>query len=397
MKRPLANIRVIDVSKLEIGAMTTQMLGDLGADVIKIEPLRGEEIREYLPRLGADSAFVVASYRNKRSAAIDLKTDGGREIVQALVRTADIFVEVSRPGVMQRLGLDYETLQAINPKLVYCSLLAFGIAGPYSMQNSHSPDIDYYAGVAEVVVDSDDGLRMTELKNVSALAGANTAASGILAALVGATMHGEGSYVEVSMWDAAVAWDAIRATMVLNDTWFPGGDGLGTRETPKHAAYRTSDGRTLVISAIEPRYWANFCRAIGQPGMGGLIATDEGATDFGGDFPGLYDRVASMVALRTGDEWEELLARSDVPFAIAQSRLEALTSRQATERDLVWTVRDSEQTRFRTVGRPFLLDGDRGTVDRPIPAVGEHTNEVLRELGLPETEISSLRENGIVA
>ena len=397
MKQPLEGVRVIDVSRLEIGAMATQILADLGADVVKVEPLDGgEEIRRYLPRLGSDSAFVAATFRNKRSIQADLKSDGGRRLVHDLVRRADVFVEVSRRGVMHRLGLDYDTLRGLNPRLVYCSLLAFGNDGPYAQQTSHSPDVDYYAGVASIAEDGVGGLRMTELVNVSAHAAASSAATGILGALVGERMHGEGSYVEASMWDSAVTWDAIRATMVLNDTWFPGGSDLGTRATPKHAAYATSDGRAIVTSAIEPRYWRNFCNAIGLPELGELVDGSGGATDFGGTFVGLYDRVAATMRERTADEWEKVFAAADVPFAVAKSRLEALESEQAESRGLVWTLPDRNGEQFRTVGRSFLLDGDRGAVRRPVPAPGQHTDEVLAELGYDDHRIAQLRSDHAV-
>lgn len=392
MKQPLEGVRVIDVSRLEIGAMATQLLADLGADVIKVEPPGGEEIRRYLPRLGADNVFTLATYRNKRSVEADLKTDAGRQLVHDLVRDADVFVEVSRRGVMERLGLDHPTLAAINPRLVYCSLLAFGNDGPYAMQNSHSPDIDYYAGVAQVVDDGEGGLRMTDLRNISAHAGAASAAMGILAAIIGARVHRQGSYVEASMWDAAVTWDAIRATMALNDTWFPGGDDLGSRATPKHGAYATSDGKSIVISAVEPRYWRNFCDAIGRPELGENIEEQtDSATDFGGAFEGLYESVAQTIAERTAEEWEEIFAVADVPFALVKSRLEALTSEHAQARDIVRTIEDRNGEQLRTVGRSFLLDGDRGSVRRVIPAPGEHTAEVLAELGYSVEQVDALR------
>lgn len=398
MQQPLRGVTVVDVSRLEIGAMATQLLADLGADVIKVEPLGdGEEIRRYSPRLGSDSAFVLATYRNKRSLQADLKTAEGRQIVLDLVEHADVFVEVSRSGVMERLGLDWPTLRELNPRLVYCSLRAFGDCGPYATQNSHSPDIDYYAGVAGVEADAAGRLRMVNLRNVSAHAGASAAASGILAALFGARVHGSGSHVEASMWDAAVTWDAIRATMVLNGTWFPGGDELGSPTTPKHAPYRTSDGKVITISTVEPRYWRNLCDAIGRPDLGELVAQDGGVTDFGGGIEGLYEAVAAAFSERTAAEWEKILAGADVPFAVALSRLEALESEQAERRGVVWTVEDRSGGAYRTVGRSFLLDGDRGSPRRPVPGPGEHTDEVLREIGYDELRIADLRGRDVIS
>jgi crotonobetainyl-CoA:carnitine CoA-transferase CaiB-like acyl-CoA transferase len=394
MKRPLAGVRIVDVSKLEIGAGACQSLADLGAEVIKVEALDGEPIRRYVPRAGRDSVYFYALYRNRRSVALDVTREEGRRVVLDLVATADAFVEVSRPGGMERLGLTYDHLRAVNAALVYCSISSYGRSGPSAAQASHAPDIDLSAGVGFMADDPLTGEPvMGEVLAVSAVSAMSDAALAITAGVLGARVHGQGSHIEISMWDSAVAWNPVAATMALNGIDFPG--GLGSRATPRHAPYRTADGKVLNISCVEHRFWNRFCALIGRSDLR-ADELDGDATSFGaGDSDALYDAIAAAIAAKPLTHWIDTLRAENIPFGMIRTRAEALDSDQGRARGMVWELPTAADG-IRLIARPTLFDGDRGEVYAWPPRCGEHTDETLREIGYSAARIAELRSEGVI-
>lgn len=383
---PLADVRVLDLSALAPGPFATMLLGDLGADVVTVEPppgVRGRSSLEDLPQYGgvrSRRAGINPLYRSRRSVVVDLKQAAGRDLVLRLAEAVDVFLEGFRPGVCDRLGLGYEQVAARNPTVVYCSLTGYGQDGELAQRAGH--DLNYIAEAGLLSVSTRPGQRPGIPLNVGAdfAAGGLLAAFGILAALRGRASSGRGSHVDVSMYEGllgllqpAHAWTAAGAT---EPSW---GLGLLSGGAPFYDCYRTADGRWLSVGALEPKFYANLCTAIGRPDL--------------------------IDAHTEPSRWDEVRAAFEDAFAADD--LDVWLARLAEVDTAVAPVRSIEEA-F-AVGRRYgLVDSEAG-VD-PLPRMrgwntqagpvvahpGAHSREVLAESGLGEPEIQDLLAAGVV-
>jgi len=260
----LAEIRVIDMSQYIPGPFASLILADLGADVVKIEPPAGDPMRSYGPTApGGVSLFYEAMNGGKRIARVDLKTSAGKEAALALIRAADVLIESYRPGVLARLGLGREALAAANPQLVHCAITGYGQNGPYAGRAGH--DLNYMALSGGLAMSGTAERPVMTSPPVSDYAGAQQAATAILAALVAREVSGKGSYIDLSMVDTVLAWQACNLTGAVR----AGGpvrraSGSDTGGWASYNIYRTADGRFITIGADEDKFWRNFCVAIGR-------------------------------------------------------------------------------------------------------------------------------------
>ncbi|NIR32482.1 MAG: CoA transferase, partial [Gammaproteobacteria bacterium] len=261
--KPLAGLRILDLTRLLPGPMCTLHLGDMGADVIKVEAPRGGD---YARALGP-SLFRLVN-RNKRALKLDLSKPAGRDVFIELTHSADALVEAFRPGVMARLGLGYEALHALHPRLVYCSITGYGQRGPYRMRAGH--DIDYcaYAGIVEQSGAGGGPPVLGNFQVADLAGGALSAAMGILAALLDVQRGGEGRHVDVSMTDCALAHAVVPlATWLEEGATRPRGADTLTGGLPCYGVYETGDGRYMALGALEHKFWRAFCEAVGRPDL----------------------------------------------------------------------------------------------------------------------------------
>lgn len=381
---PLTGLRVLDLSMLMPGPLCTMLLADWGAEVIKVEPrLGGDALRYAGDPVRKDSAYYLGLNRNKRSLAVDVRKPEGREVVLRLAATAGVFLEGFRAGKAERLRLGYADLKAASPGLVYCSLSGYGQEGPWSGRGGHDLGFQALAGMLQVMGGPDGRPQMPGLP-LADIAGAFMAAAAILAGLWERERTGEGRFLDVTLHESTLYWLAplVTATSVGVEVR-PGEMGL-TGGWPCYGLYETSDGRYMALAAMEPHFWSEFCRLVGHEEWlpHGRVGGAEGER--------VRREVAELFRTRTQAEWTQLLQEADLCLEPVLSLSEALAHPQVRQRGLAEEVASSTEGRLGQVGVPVRSERPMGAVRLPPPRLGEHTEELLRELGCPPEEIDRL-------
>ncbi|MCS5695741.1 CaiB/BaiF CoA transferase family protein [Desulfofundulus thermocisternus] len=387
MYRILKNVKVLDLTRLLPGPYATMILADLGAEVLKIEDLEaGDYLRGMGPQVGRESAWFHAVNRNKKSMRLNLKTLKGREIFLQLVREYDVVVESFRPGVMERLGLGYEILSAANPRLVYCALSGYGQDGPYSMRPGH--DINYISIAGALgLTGSRGGSPVLPGVQVADLSGGLMAVVGILAACIKNLQTGRGACIDVSLMDTVVSWMSLYLTQYLAGAGEPrrGAEDLNGGRVC-YNIYSTRDGRYVSVGNLEPRFWENFCHAAGRPDLLPLqYREDEEARR----------AVQEFFSSKTLAEIMELFGRVDTCIEPVLDVSEVPAHPQVRARNLFIKLPAGEGV-ITTVGQPLKIQGVEKKADFPAPGAGEHTVEILRQLGYRDQDIEALKSEGVV-
>lgn len=388
MSRPLDGHLVLDLTRLLPGPFATLLLADLGARVIKIEDPKGGDYARWSPPLGGRmSAIFAALNRDKQSVALDLKQPAARDALLRLAARADVVIDSFRPGVMARLGLDYPTLAAHNPRLVGCAITGYGQDGPLARRAGH--DLDYVAVAGLAGVTGIDGRPVTPgLQSADIAGGALYAVIGILAALNARHVTGRGRFVDASMTDGVAGLGVmLHARQHLEGAPIGPGEDLLAGDRPCYRIWTCKDGGALAVGALEPKFWMALCAAIGRPDL----STDGWLT--GPRKAKVEAELAAVFASRTRDEWVALLAEHDVCVEPVLSLEEARQSPHAQARGL-FGVHDHprEGARFlHQFPNPKLLPGAEPPTDvQPAPGLGQHTRAVLAEAGLSDAEIDGL-------
>jgi len=377
---PLDGIRVLDLTRLLPGPVATLHLADLGAEVIKIEdPQVGDYARTLGTGQGADSAYFRMINRNKQGLRLDLKKPEGVEVFKRLASTADVIVESFRPGVMDKLGVGYAVIAALNPRIAYCSISGYGQDGPYRDLAGH--DINYlgYAGVLDQIGCEGGDPAIPNFQIADLLGGALTAAMGILAAVIDAQRTGKGRYIDVSMTDSVLAHTYF-AMLRLNDSGhsLPRGADLLAGGLPCYGAYRCADGRHMAVGALEGKFWKICCEALGRPEW---VRRQWDAS--------LRAEVAAVFATRPRDEWATLFAAVDCCVTPILTPEEALANEQIAARGMV--LREDGLTQF---APPLKLSDFEFTVRQPAPGAGQHNAAILAAAGYSPAEMERLDAGG---
>lgn len=385
--KPLSGIRILDLTRLLPGPVATLHLADLGADVVKIEdPQVGDYARTLGKGQGEDSAYFRMINRNKRGLRLDLKKPEGVEIFMALVRDADVVMESFRPGVADKLGIGYEAVRAMNPRIAYCSISGYGQDGPYRHLAGH--DLNYlgYAGMLDQIGPAGGDPVIPNFQIADLLGGALTAAMGVLAAVVEAQRTGQGRHVDVSMTESVLA-HAYFAMLRLNDTGTsaPRGTDMLSGGLPCYSVYRTADGRHMAVAALEAKFWQTFCQVIGRPDLIARHAVT------GTEAEAVKADLAALFATRTRDEWAALFAEADCCVTPVLSLEEALDNEQTQARGTVF-----ETDGLRQFAPPMKMSEFDFTVDRRAPKVGEHSARILADAGFQPADIARFRAAGVI-
>lgn len=380
MALPLAGIRVLDISQVMAGPFCCMLLADMGADVIKIEPPgTGDSTRHSMGfRLkGSDSPGFLALNRNKRSITLDLKSPEDREVLYALVKTADVLVENARPGVAARLGMDYPTLKALNPRLVYASISGFGQTGPWAQR----PGFDLIAQAVSGILSSNGFPGMEPAKNSIAVADLGAGlftAYAVLSAVIGRQASGEGQYVDASLFEAALALSVWETTELWGTGTSPTPIGSANRMSAPYQAVEASDG-WFVIGAANQGLWLTFLKALGREEL-------QDDPRFSTNAARVTNRIALMEELaptfltRTRQDWIDTLMAAGVPTAPILDYGEAVVSEQAVARDMVQMVPHPIEGEFRALGFPVKLSATPQEVRLPPPLLNEHGDQIRQEL-----------------
>jgi crotonobetainyl-CoA:carnitine CoA-transferase CaiB-like acyl-CoA transferase len=381
---PLDGITILDLTRLLPGGYCTLLLSDLGADVIKVEePGRGDYIRWSPPLIDGESAAHRALNRGKRSISLNLKSAEGVGLLKKLSARADVVVESFRPGVMDRLGAGFESLRRENPGLVYCAITGYGQDGPYRDMVGH--DINYigYGGVLSMTGHREGPPVLPGVQIGDLGGGGMMAAIGIMAALHERASTGRGRFVDVSMLDGVVSWLSIHAAAFLAAGEIPRpGSAALSGGFACYRVYRAGDGRYLTVGALEPQFWDALCTALGCPE---LIPSQ-----FGPNQDEMAARLEGIFATKGRDEWLLILQGVEACVGPVNDIAEALADPQIEARGMVAEVDGSKMG----PGSP-LKPAPPGPL-RPAPAFGEHTEEVLAEVGIEEPELTRLRSAGVV-
>ncbi|HXF72064.1 MAG TPA: CoA transferase [Actinomycetota bacterium] len=377
---PLGGIRVLDLSRVLAGPLCTMILGDLGADVVKVErPGVGDDTRGWGPPfVGADAAYFLALNRNKRSVALDLDTEEGLAAARRLARRADVLVENFRPGLVRRWGLDHDTLARDNPGLVSCSLTAFGEEGELAGRPGYDIVVQAVSGLMSVTGERGGRPVKVGVALLDVIAGLY-AAVGILAALRERERTGRGRRVAVSLFDASVAALVNQAANVLLGGLVPGPMGTEHPNIVPYQAFEAAD-RPFILAAGNDRLFERTCEAIGRPELARdpRFSTNEARVR---NRELLVPILAEVFRTRPAADWLEALAARSVPAAPVRRIDEVFASPEG--RAMVELVPDPARGTLRLVANPIALDGRRPPIRRPPPLLGEHTEEVLGELEDP--------------
>jgi alpha-methylacyl-CoA racemase len=396
MTKPLSDIRVLDLSRLLPGGFCSLMLADFGAEVLKVEDTgMGDYIRWSPPYYegaedSARSALYLALNRGKRSIRLNLKEERGREVLLKLVKEHDVLLESFRPGVLDRLGVGYDRLREENPGLVYCAITGYGQDGPYRDRSGHDMNYLGLIGLLGLTGEKDGPPIMSGGQIADLGGGALMAAFGILAALHERERSGEGQLVDVSMADGALSWLALVAGRYLADGMVP------KRGEPELAGglvcyrpYACKDG-WVTLGALEPKFWQAWCRGVGR----------EDLIEKQFERPGseAHAEVERIFLERTRDEWQQFATQNDCCLEPVLDIAEALDSELVRAREMVVELdQPGVDKPVRQLGVPVKLSRTPGKVDKPGPALGQHTDEVLQTLGYSTGEIDALKEAGAVA
>lgn len=392
MNGPLRGFRVLDLSRLLPGGYATLLMADLGADVIKVEePGKGDYIRWTPPAAGKYSSGHVALNRAKRSLTLNLKTDRGRDLLQELVESADVLVESFRPGVMEALGVGHEVLCRRNPRLVYCAITGYGQDGPRAHAAGHDVNYMGYAGALSITGEPGRAPVLPGVQVGDLGGGGMAAVISILAALLRRSRTGGGGFCDVSMTDGAFSWLSIHAAAFVAQREVPkAGDMPLTGAYPCYRVYPAADGY-VTVGALEPQFWRALCDALGRDDL----VDDAYAT--GARRTAVITALEAVFRTRTRAEWMELFADLDVCVGPVNDLAEALADAQLRARGMV-VERDVEGVGAWTlVGDPLRPGDERGPlVVGPPPGLGEHSEEVLAEIGLSPGDVDLLRAEGVV-
>ena len=367
---PLAGVRVVDFSMFVPGPFASAILADLGAEVIKVEPPKGDPGRAYVP------VQFDTENRNKRSIALDLKKKDAAGVVERLVGAAQIVLEGFRPGVARRLGIDFDSLRRINPRLIYCSISGYGQTGPWRERPGH--DVNYVAAAGGLAFPG-QWLKPPTRSSlpIADMSGGAFAAIAVLAALHEADRTGKGAFLDVSLFEAAFFWAAMRHGL-------DAGADPRAHIFPVNDVFETADGKRLTLGILEEHFWNNFVQLAPE------LADERFSTDAlrrkNGD--ALSGLISKVIRQRTAAEWMRLLDENDVPADLCVTPGEAARNPQLEERKAL----ERGYARF-----PVWANGaSGGRIRAGTPKLGEHSREILVELGFDDSEISDLVKNGIL-
>ena len=395
-KLALEGVRVLDLTQIMAGPYCTMMLADMGADVVKVEkPNGGDDTRRMGPPfIEGESAAFLGINRNKRSIVIDLRSDPGRELAQRMARESDVLVQNFRPGSLDRMGLGYEQVREINPAIVYCTISGFGATGPYAQRGGFDLVTQGMSGLMSVTGHAGSppvkvGVPLCDLN--AGMFGA----IGILTAYINRLRTGQGQHVDTSLLEGGIAYTFWESAMFFATGEVPEPKGSAHRLTAPYQAFETSDGY-VNIGAANQANWERLCAAIGRDELVSDPRFVE-PRDRMNNIDALVSTLEQTFAQHSSDHWLETLEAAGVPAGPINDLAEVYADPQVQAREMMVETDHPVAGRVKNIGIPIKLSETPGRFQRPAPALGQHTDEVLTELGCSPNDIDKLRSEGVVA
>jgi crotonobetainyl-CoA:carnitine CoA-transferase CaiB-like acyl-CoA transferase len=393
--RPLAEVRVLDLTRVLAGPFCSMILGDMGAEVIKIEePGKGDDTRAWPPFVEGEATYFMAVNRNKRSVTLNLKAPEGRAIFQKLVRKSDVVLENFRTGTMERLGLGARALARLNPRLVYCAISGFGESGPESARAGYDLVVQAESGIMDIT-GFEDGPPVKVGTSIADLVAGMSAAHGVTLALLARHRTKRGQKVEISMQDAMAALLTYQAGIYFGTGQKPGRRGNKHPSIVPYEVFRARDAY-LTVGAANNSLWERFCGALGRP----ELARDprfETEADRVANRDQLVPLLDEVLERRSADEWLVALERAGVPAGRIKTVAEVCASPQLKARGMVVTLDHPKAGPVTVMGVPIRLADTPGAPVAPPPLLGQHTDEILTGLlGMSKARVDALRGAGVV-
>jgi formyl-CoA transferase len=385
----LDDIRVLELTQVMAGPFCGQVLADMGADVVKVEPPGGDSTRRSLGfrMSGDDTAAFLAVNRNKRSIVLDLKDGAHRAAFHRLARDADVVLENNRPGVAARLGVDYETLREFNPRLVYASISGFGQTGPYAQRPGYDLIAQGLAGVMSVTGEPDGNPVKCGIP-IGDLSAGLFGAVGILSALHARERTGRGQYVDTSLFEGALALSIWESAELWATGRVPGKLGSAHRLTAPYQALRTADGH-ITVGGNTQKLFERLCAVLGRSDLADdpRFATND---DRMANVAALAQALEAALASRGTDDWVAALVEAGVPCGPIHDYAEVFADPHTRAREMEVAIEHPVEGTIRALGIPVKLSDTPGAIRRPAPLLGQHSEEVLREAGFADDEIGAL-------
>lgn len=395
LDKPLENIKVLDLTRFIAGPFCSMLLGDMGADVIKIEPPTGDDARNVgRDLIGGESSIFLQLNRNKRSLCLDISRDKGLRVFFELVKDADVIIENYRPGTTQNLGIDYNRVKAVNPGIVYCSLSAFGHTGPYSKRPGLDMVVQAMSGIMAISGEPDGKPMRPGFPAVDSSSGI-MAAYGVVLGLFSRQRTGKGMQVNLSLLDHAIAIQCTIVSLFFARNCNPPRLGNASPFTLAQD-FETKDGRYITLSIGNERFWQRFREALQSRELfdDPRFETMEHLLDHMDD---LVKICRKRFLEKDGKDWEKRLIRGGIPCSLVNTYEEVFANEQVKHNQVVFEVAHPTAKKLKQVRSPLLLNDEimtgRGV---PPPLLGEHSREILRESGCDENEIENLEREGII-
>ncbi len=390
----LEGIKVLDLSRALAGPYCTMLLGDMGADVIKIErPGKGDDSRAWGPPfIEGESAYFLSINRNKKSITLNLKSEKGKEILFKLIKISDVLIETNRPGVMEKLGLSFEEVKNVNPKIVYCSISGFGQTGPYKLRPGFDQVIQGMGGLMSITGEENRppikvGVAITDV-------GAGMyAAIGILAALLRRDKTGKGEYIDVSMLDGTISWLTYQSGRYFASGEVPKPMGSGHPLIVPYQAFKTKDVY-INIAVGNDSLWRKFCETIGlniadDPKFSTNAKRVENKEE-------LIKILNEILSKKTGKEWLEILNKAGIPCGPIYKLNDIFSDPHVLSRGMVSEIEHPKAGKIKLTGVPIKFKNSPGKIRLHPPLLGENNFEILEEIGYKKEEIEKFREEGVI-
>lgn len=396
MKQALTGMKVIDLSQVLAGPYCSMVLGDMGADVIKVEKYpNGDDTRTMGgPSINGESYMYMMVNRNKRGICLNLKTDEGLAVLYDLIKDADVFIENFRPGVTKKLGIDYDTLRTLNPNLIYCSISGYGQTGPYQHKGGFDIMAQGLSGLMDMTGEKEGRPAKVGIA-IHDIAAAQTAIQSILAAYIHQLKSGEGQYIDVALVDSGLAWTVWEAAAIFGGGEIPERNGTAHRVAAPYQGFETKDG-AILVGAANQKLWENFCRHVMERPEWIDDARFGSNVSRAANIAELEAMIEEVLQQHPANHWLALLDEHGIPSGPIYTYEQTLNDPHIHAREMILEYTHPVGGAMKTLGFPAKFSETPGELTRPAPVLGQHNEEVLSNLGYSDEAIEKMQKNKVI-